>query len=83
MNKVCKTPADARNRARHYAAPVNALRVSQNPLLKMPEKTSCALTGICVDCKSDECICSYIVETRMCKPPGRIKVILVGESLGF
>jgi L-lactate utilization protein LutB len=83
MNKVCKTSGDARNRARNYAAPVNALRVSKSPLLQMPEKTPCALTGICADCTSDECICSYIVETRMCKPQGRIKIILVGESLGF
>jgi hypothetical protein len=83
MNKVCKTPGDARSRARNYAAPVNVLRVSKSPLLKMPEKTPCAITGLCADCKSEECICSYIVETRMCKPPGRIKIILVGESLGF
>lgn len=83
MNKVCKTAEDARSRARNYAAPTNALRVSANPLLKMPEKTPCAATGICSNCKSDECICSFIVETRMCKIPGRIKIILVGESLGF
>jgi L-lactate utilization protein LutB len=83
MNKVCKTPADARSRVRNYAAPVNAMRVAQKPLLQMPDKTPCTSAGICGDCKSNGCICSYIVETRMCKPPGRIKVILVGESLGF
>ncbi|MDR2033506.1 MAG: lactate utilization protein [Helicobacteraceae bacterium] len=83
MNKVCKTSEDARVRARTYAAPVNAHRISINPLLKMPENTPCALTGMCFDCKTDECMCSYIIETRMCKIPGRIKVILVGESLGF
>ncbi|MDR1249415.1 MAG: lactate utilization protein [Treponema sp.] len=79
MNKVCKTIGDARNRARNYAAPVNALRIFKDP----PGKTPCSITGICADCKSDDCICSSIVETRMCKPPGRIKIILVGESLGF
>jgi L-lactate utilization protein LutB len=83
MNKVCKTVEDARSRARNYAAPTNAHRVSINPLLKMPEKTPCAITGICSNCKSDECMCSFIIETRMCKIPGRIKIILVGESLGF
>jgi hypothetical protein len=46
MNKVCKTVEDARSRARNYAAPTNAHRVSINPLLKMPEKTPCAITGI-------------------------------------
>jgi hypothetical protein len=49
----------------------------------MPEQTPCAMTGICSNCKSDECMCSFIVETRMCKIPGRIKIILVGEALGF
>jgi L-lactate utilization protein LutB len=83
MNKVCKTVEDARSRARNYAAPTNAQRISINPLLKMPEKTPCAITGICSNCKSDECMCSYIIETRMCKIPGRIKIILVVESLGF
>ena len=83
MNKVCKTIEDARSRARNYAAPTNAHRVSISPLLKMPKKTPCAITGICSNCKSDECMCSFIIETRMCKIPGRIKIILVGESLGF
>jgi hypothetical protein len=83
MNKVCKSVEDARTRARTYAAPVNAHRISINPLLKMPQKTPCAITGICSNCKADECMCSYIIETRMCKIPGRIKIILVGESLGF
>lgn len=40
-------------------------------------------TGICADCKSTDSICSYIVRTRLCKPAGRIKVILIGEALGF
>jgi len=76
MNKVCKTVEDAETRARTYSAPLNALSASV-------EKTPCALTGTCGDCKSDECICAHIVKTRMCKRAGRIKVILVGESLGF
>ncbi|MDR2194817.1 MAG: lactate utilization protein [Treponema sp.] len=83
MNKVCKTVEDARIRARTYAAPVNAHRISSSPLLKTPQNTPCSITGICSDCKVDECMCSYIVETRMCKTQGRIKIILVGESLGF
>ena len=83
MNKVCRTSEDARTRVRTYAAPVNAHRVSINPLLKMPQTTPCEITRIRSDCKTDECMCSYIIETRMCKIAGRIKVILVGESLGF
>jgi len=76
MNKVCKTPEDAERRARTYAAPVNAARLSL-------KGTPCTATGACENCRAGECICSYIVKTRMCKVPGRIKVVLVGEPLGF
>jgi L-lactate utilization protein LutB len=42
MNKVCKSVEDARSRARNYAAPTNAHRVSINPLLKNAgENTLC------------------------------------------
>ncbi len=80
MNKVCKTAEDAVVRARTAAAPANMQRFST------PERrlnTPCALTGACENCVADDCICSYIAVTRMCKPKGRIKIILVGESLGF
>lgn len=83
MNKVCKTVEDAYSRTRNYASPVNAQRTTVNPHFKPLTKTPCILTGSCGNCKSDECICSYIVETRMSKTKGRIKIILVGESLGF
>jgi len=85
MNKVCKTAEDAVIRARTYAAPINVYRCScsSSPFLHSPQKTPCLINGACGDCKTDDCICSYIVQTRMCKTAGRIKVILVGESLGF
>jgi L-lactate utilization protein LutB len=76
MNKVRKTLEDARSRARCYAAPVNVQRVGA-------KNTPCALTGSCGNCKSTESICTFIAETRLCKPAKRIKVILVGENLGF
>ncbi|MFV0411917.1 MAG: lactate utilization protein [Oscillospiraceae bacterium] len=76
MNKVCKTAEEAEARARHYAAPVNAARLGLH-------KTPCAATGACANCKADECICSVVVKTRMCKIKGRIVVILVGEPLGY
>lgn len=75
MNKLTRTVMDAANRARTEAAPVNAQRFDI--------KTPCKADGICHDCNSPDCICSYIVRTRRCKPVGRIKVILVGEVLGF
>lgn len=82
MNKVCKTVENAIERARNYAAPVNAQRCNLNPHFPPIENTPCILNGSCGNCKAQDCICSYIVETRMCKIPGRIKIILVGEELG-
>lgn len=75
MNKMCRDAKAARERARTYAAPNNGMRLSLN--------LSCVKTGCCHDCNSDECICSQIVEMRRNRVPGRIKVILVGESLGL
>ena len=75
MNKVCKTLEDAYIRARSYASPLNTVR------LNLP--TPCSTTGSCMNCKSEDCACSYIVTTRMSRVPGRIKVILVGEPLGL
>lgn len=83
MNKICKTVEDAIERARTYVAPINAQRCSSNAFLHPPKKTPCVINGSCGNCKAEDCICSYIVETRMCKTGGRIKIILVGESLGF
>lgn len=76
MNKVTQTREEAYLRARHVAAP---MVIQRFPNLETP----CMKTGMCADCKSPMCICSYIVETRMCRPAGRIKVILVGEELGL
>lgn len=75
MNKVTDTLEDAVARARTVAAPMNKQR--------FPAQTPCEVTGSCADCKSDGCICNQILITRNCNPAGRIKVILVGEELGF
>ena len=82
MNKVVKTAEDALARARGIAAPVNMARFAGRVF---PEGcTPCAVTGTCADCTTEQyCICSQIVTTRHCCPTGRIKVILVGEKLGF
>ena len=75
MNKVVKTPADAMNRARNEASPINAQRFGI--------ATPCVSNGMCADCKSPDCICCQILITRYSKSPRRIKVILVDENLGF
>ncbi len=75
MNKLTKTAMDAANRARTVAAPINAQRFDL--------QTSCKVDGMCHDCNVPDSICTYVVRTRRCKPAGRIKVILVGEELGY
>ena len=75
MNKVVDSLEAAVTRARTVAAPMNKQRFAL--------QTPCEVTGTCADCKSDGCICNQMVITRNCKPAGRIKMILVGEELGF
>ena len=75
MNKVVATLEDAVQRARTIAAPMNKQRFNL--------ETPCEVTGACADCRSEGCICNQLLITRNCKPTGRIKVILVGEELGF
>ncbi|MDR0822931.1 MAG: lactate utilization protein [Endomicrobium sp.] len=76
INKITKTVEEAYLRIRNYAAPLNVARIGLT-------KTACANTGFCGDCKSDECVCSFIVHTRMSKVAGRTKIIIVGENLGY
>jgi hypothetical protein len=75
MNKVAPDLDSAMARVRHYAAPVNAIR------LGIP--TPCVETGLCADCRSPERICNIwsIIEGHMIKD--RIHVKLVGENLGY
>ena len=75
MNKVSPDLESAMARVKHYAGPVNAIRLGVN--------TPCVTTGLCTDCKSPQRICNMwsIIEGHMIK--GRIHVKLVGESLGY
>ncbi len=75
MNKVVEDVSSALTRIHTKAAPPNAVRLNKN--------TPCAKTGICGDCFSPDCICGQIVITRRSGYPGRIKIILVNEDLGF
>ena len=75
VDKIAKTAEDALARARMVAAPENMQRFMRN--------TPCTKTGACADCLSPESICNYFQIIRRCNPAGKIKVILVGEKLGF
>ena len=75
-----KSYEDAVARARNLAAPVNVQRFANfNP--------PCKNNGHCFNCTAPDSICNFILTTRkgstMNAPAPRIKVILVGESLGY
>jgi hypothetical protein len=75
MNKITTDVDHAIERVRNMATPPNTVRLGR--------KTPCAETGKCANCLVDDCICNQIVITRRSGTQGRIKVILVGEELGF
>ncbi len=75
MNKVVRNTQDAVSRVHNIAAPPNGNRLNK--------QTPCALTGVCGDCFSPECMCSHTVITRRSGVNGRIKVLLIGEELGY
>ena len=76
-NKIVKDAEDAKKRVAEIAAPANCVRLGMD--------TPCTQTGKCADCKSDSRICATAVLTGKQLPryKDRIKVILVGEELGY
>ena len=75
MNKIVHNVEAGIARTHNVAAPPNTVRLNKN--------TPCAKTGKCGDCFSPDCICGQVVITRLSMVPNRIKVVLVGETLGF
>ena len=75
MNKVAKDLDAAIYRARNEAAPINAQRFDL--------ETPCKKNGSCANCMSMDTICCQFLVTRFSRHEGRIKVVLVGEDLGF
>ena len=74
MNKVVANVDDGIRRVRTQAVPPNCVRLSCD--------TPCAKTGKCAECIPNS-ICANIVITRKSMVPNRIKVILIGETLGY
>lgn len=75
MNKFTKTVEAGIERVRNLASPANVQRLNR--------KTPCHETGLCADCFSPDCICSHLVITRRSILPGRIKIFMVAENLGY
>jgi hypothetical protein len=75
MNKVAPDLETAMARVKHYAAPVNNIRLGM--------KNPCVESGLCSDCRSAQRICNMwsIIEGHMIKD--RVHVKLVGGNLGY
>ena len=76
VNKIAKDLDSAIARVRSNAAPINAQRFAGI-------STPCAKNGVCSNCNAPDCMCCQVVVTRHSRQAGRIKIILVGENLGF
>ena len=75
MNKVAPFFEEGMKRARNVAAPLNAIRLKR--------QTPCTEAGKCFNCLHKDTICCNILVTRYSRTKGRIKVILIGEELGY
>ncbi|MFO8049309.1 MAG: lactate utilization protein [Desulfosudaceae bacterium] len=74
-NKIVPDVDAAVTRIKDYAAPVNTRRLDK--------KTPCVKTAACQDCSSPDRICNTWVITEKSFPPGRLKIILINQDLGF
>ena len=87
INKIVNSLREATERVKHTASPANCIRLKIN--------SPCAKNGVCVQesfdenhlmCKAtcqDSSICSDILIVSHQRKRGRIKVIIVGEELGY
>ena len=74
-NKIVPDIEEAMFRIKNYAAPINTMRLDK--------KTPCSKTSECEDCNSPDRICNSWTITEKSFPKGRIKVVLINESLGL
>ena len=74
-NKIVRDLKEAEVRVKTIAAPANCIRLKK--------QTPCALTGACMDCHSEDRLCSTTVIQGYQREKNRIKVFLLPESLGF
>ena len=75
LNKVVTDIESGFKRVQNVASSPNAIRLNRN--------TPCSITGKCENCYSPDCMCGQFVITRRSGIPNRIKVILIGEELGY
>ncbi len=75
MNKFVGSVEEGIHRIENIAAPANVQRLNK--------ETPCHTLGRCAHCFSKDSICSHTVITRRSGTPGRIKLFIVPENLGY
>ena len=75
INKIVADVESGYKRIKSITCPKNALRLKK----ELP----CSVSGVCNNCLSEKCICNQIVVTRRSGIKERIKVVIVGENLGY
>lgn len=75
INKLVADIKEAEERIKSHAGPMDAKKLSKN--------TPCTITGECSDCASLERICNKYLVYRREHNPGRMKIILINENLGY
>ena len=79
-NKIVSDTDMAILRIKGVAAPLNVIRHDFGPNVR----PGCSETGICCECKPPHTICCNTVIIDSCsRDRGRIKVIIIGEALGY
>ena len=74
-NKIVRDLDEAMARVQTIAAPANTVRLNCD--------TPCAESGRCQNCHSPARICCNALITAFQRDPDRVKVLFVGEPLGF
>ena len=74
MNKIFDDEDSAIQHIKNISCPANALRLHKN--------TPCVQVGKCVDCQSDDRICSAYVKIAR-QPLSRMTVLVINEELGY
>lgn len=85
-NKIVADIHEAAQRVKRIVAPANAVRLSCETYCQQAGQCVSLKDGaadFCSGCSSDSRICCNYVVSSMQRKKGRIKVILVGEALGY
>ena len=74
-NKIAPDFAQALNRARNIAAPLNAKRLNMD--------TPCVKGGRCFDCRSPQRICKELAVLWGCPMKSEIEIVRIDQELGY